>query len=36
MDKHWVERVKEMAAIEGVSQAAIVDRALRQYFEGIQ
>jgi winged helix-turn-helix DNA-binding protein len=34
VDKRWIERVKEQAELEGVSQAAIVDRALRQYFEG--
>jgi hypothetical protein len=32
VDKQWVERVKEMADAEGVSQAEIVDRAFRQFF----
>jgi hypothetical protein len=35
VDKRWIERVKEMAGAEGVSQAEIVDRAFRYYFEGI-
>jgi hypothetical protein len=35
VDKRWIERVKEMAELEGVSQAEIVDRAFRQYFEGV-
>jgi ParB-like chromosome segregation protein Spo0J len=34
VDKRWIEAVKEEAEAEGVSQAEIVDRALRQYFEG--
>ena len=28
----WIERVKEQAEAEGVSQAAIVDRAFRHFF----
>jgi hypothetical protein len=28
----WIERVKEQAEAEGVSQAAIVDRAFRAFF----
>jgi hypothetical protein len=28
----WIERVKAQAEAEGVSQAAIVDRAFRQFF----
>jgi transposase len=34
VDIELVERVKEAADAEGVSQAEILDRALRQYFEG--
>jgi DNA-binding Lrp family transcriptional regulator len=34
VEKRWIAAVKEEAEAEGVSQAAIVDRALRQYFEG--
>ncbi len=34
VEKRWIARVKEQAELEGVSQAEIVDRALRQYFEG--
>ena len=34
VDKQWIERVKEMAEVGGVSQAEIVNRALRQFFEG--
>jgi hypothetical protein len=34
VDTRWIARVKAEADVEGVSQAAIVDRALRQYFEG--
>jgi Ribbon-helix-helix protein, copG family len=34
VDKRWVEAVKEMADTEGISQAEIVDRAFKQYFEG--
>ena len=34
VDKRWIEAVKEMAEAEGVSQAEVVDRALRQFFEG--
>jgi DNA invertase Pin-like site-specific DNA recombinase len=30
--EEWIERVKEMAEAEGVSQAEIVDRAFRQFF----
>jgi hypothetical protein len=30
----WVERVKEQAEAEGVSQAEIVDRAFRHFFAG--
>jgi hypothetical protein len=30
----WIERVKEAAEVEGVSQAEIVDRAFRQFFVG--
>jgi transcriptional regulator with XRE-family HTH domain len=33
VDKRWIEQVKEMADSEGVSQAEIVDRAFRQFFE---
>jgi hypothetical protein len=33
IDKRWVEAVKEMAESEGTSQADIVDRAFRQFFE---
>jgi transcriptional regulator with XRE-family HTH domain len=32
VDVEWIERVKEMAEAEGVSQAEIVDRAFRQFF----
>jgi hypothetical protein len=32
VDGAWIERVKEMAEAEGVSQAAIVDRAFRHFF----
>jgi transcriptional regulator with XRE-family HTH domain len=32
VDVQWIERVKEMAEAEGVSQAEIVDRAFRQFF----
>jgi hypothetical protein len=32
-DKQWIERVKELAEVEGVSQAEIADRAFRQFFE---
>jgi hypothetical protein len=28
----WIERLKEQAEAEGVSQAAIVDRAFRHFF----
>jgi hypothetical protein len=34
VDTLWSERVKEMAEVEGVSQTARVNRALRQSFEG--
>ncbi|HZC02043.1 MAG TPA: hypothetical protein VE844_11985 [Gammaproteobacteria bacterium] len=34
VDKCWIARVKAQTELEGVSQAEIVDRALRQYFEG--
>ncbi len=30
----WIDRVKEQAEAEGVSQAEIVDRALRHFFFG--
>jgi hypothetical protein len=30
----WIERVKEQAEAEGVSQAEIVDRAFRTFFFG--
>jgi hypothetical protein len=33
-DVEWIAAVKEAADAEGVSQAKIVDRALRQYVEG--
>ena len=32
VDVQWIERVKGLAEAEGVSQAAIVDRAFRQFF----
>jgi hypothetical protein len=32
VDVRWIERVKEMAEAEGVSQAEMVDRAFRQFF----
>jgi hypothetical protein len=32
VDVRWIERVKEMAEAEGVSQAEIVDRVFRQFF----
>jgi hypothetical protein len=34
VDKHWIDRVKEMAELEAVSHAEIVDRAFRMFFEG--
>ena len=34
VDRRWIAQVKEMADAEGVSQAEIVDRAFRHYFEG--
>jgi hypothetical protein len=34
VDTRGIARVKEQAELEGVSQAEIVDRAFRQYFEG--
>jgi hypothetical protein len=34
VDTLWSERVKEMAEVEGVSQTELVNRALRQSFEG--
>jgi hypothetical protein len=34
VDKRWIDVVKVAADVEGVSQAEIVDRAFRQYFEG--
>ena len=34
VDVQWIERVKEQAEAEGVSQAEIVDRALRHFFVG--
>jgi hypothetical protein len=34
VDVEWIERVKEMAEAEGVSQAEIVDRAFRAFFFG--
>jgi len=34
VDKRWIEQVKEMADAEGVSQAEVVDRAFRTFFEG--
>jgi DNA-binding Lrp family transcriptional regulator len=33
VDVRWIEAVKEAADVEGVPQAEIIDRALRQYFE---
>ena len=33
LNKQWIEAVKEMAEIEGGSQAEIVDRAFRHFFE---
>ncbi len=32
VDVQWIERVKEQAEAEGVSQAEIVDRAFRAFF----
>jgi transcriptional regulator with XRE-family HTH domain len=32
VEVEWIERVKEMAEAEGVSQAEIVDRAFRHFF----
>jgi hypothetical protein len=32
VDKRWIDAVKAMADTEGVSQAEVVDRALRRYF----
>ena len=34
VDVQWIERVKEQAEAEGVSQAEIVDRAFRTFFVG--
>jgi transposase-like protein len=34
VDKRWIGAVKEMAEAEGISQAEVVDRAFRQFFEG--
>jgi len=34
VDVAWIERVKEQAESEGVSQAEIVDRAFRHFFFG--
>jgi hypothetical protein len=34
VDVQWIERVKEQAEAEGVSQAEIVDRAFRAFFFG--
>jgi hypothetical protein len=34
VEKRWIERVKAQADLEGVSQAEIVDRALRPSCEG--
>jgi transcriptional regulator with XRE-family HTH domain len=34
VEVEWIERVKEMAEAEGVSQAEIVDRAFRHFFSG--
>jgi hypothetical protein len=34
VERQWIERVKEEADAEGMPIMAIVNRALRQYFEG--